>query len=317
MTTNKNKALSKKVTKVSVSVFRYVIVFGISFYIVYPLILKFLYMFMAKQDIYDITVVMVPRHFSLDNLKVVIEEMNYFTSLLNTLVFSFFIALLQTFFCFAVGYGFARFEFPLKKFWFAMVMLTLLIPPQVIIAPLYMKFRYFDLLGFLSAFLPHRGVNLIGTPFPFILSSVTCVGLRNGLFIFIIRQFFRGVPKEFEEAANIDGAGFASTYFRIMLPNARSLAVTVTLFAFVWQYTDIFYTSWYMPNANLLSVKLNSLAINLQSRMMAANVATVDSAYTNLINSTGSLLVILPILLIYFVLQRQFTESIERSGIVG
>lgn len=312
-----NPHTSDKFKRFLISTFRYIIVFGIAFYIIYPLLLKSLYMFMDEQNIYDVTVVMIPKIFTLDNVKLVMEEMNYTVSLINTLVFSAFIALLQTIFCCFVGYGFARFEFPLKKFWFAMVMLTLLIPPQVIIAPLYMKFRFFDLYGFFSVFLPKSGMNLINTAWPFVISAVTCMGLRNGLFIYIIRQFFRGIPKELEEAAHIDGANHASTYFRIMLPNAKSLAITITLFAFVWQYIDIFYTSWFMPNADLLSVKLNSLSINILSHMIAGGTSTISDAYSNLLDATGSMLVIFPILIIYFVLQKQFTESIERSGIVG
>lgn len=312
-----NPNTTAKAKNILVSVFRYVIVFGISFYIIYPLLLKSLYMFMDPQNIYDVTVVMIPKDFTLENVKLVMEEMNYFVSLFNTLIFSIIIAVLQTVFCFFTGYGFAKFDFPLKKFWFAIVMLTLLIPPQVIIAPLYMKFRFFDFYGFLSVFLPKSGINLINTPWPFVISAVTCMGLRNGLFIYIIRQFFRGIPKELEEAAHIDGANHASTYFRIMLPNAKSLAITVTLFAFVWQYIDIFYTSWYMPNADLLSVKLNSLSINILSRLIAGGTGSISDAYSNLLNATGAMLVIFPILLIYFVLQKQFTESIERSGIVG
>lgn len=312
-----NKNMLDKTKNIAISIFRYVIIFGIAFYIIYPLIQKTLFMFMNKSDIYDITVVLVPKVFTLDNIRLVAEKMNYFVTLGNTLIFSFLIAFLQTIFCLFVGYGFARFEFPLKKMWFAIVMLTMLIPPQVIIAPLYMKFRFFDALGFFSLFLPKSNLNLIGTPFPFVISAITCMGLRNGLFIYIIRQFFRGVPKELEESSHIDGAGHFTTYFAVMLPSARSISITITLFAFVWQYTDIFYTSWYMPNANLLSTKLNSLSINILSQLIASGTSTLDSGYANLLNATGSMLVILPLLLIYFVLQKQFTESIERSGIVG
>jgi len=313
----KNTIALNKTKSFLTSLFRYVIVFGIAFYIVYPLIVKFLYMFMDKADIYDITVIMIPKHLSLDNLKMVLKHMNYFESLFNTLLFSLLFSLLQTVACLFVGYGFARFEFRFKKVLFALVLLTLLIPPQVIIAPLYMKFRYFDLLGPFSLLFSKNGVSLIDTIFPFVISSATCMGLRNGLFIYIIRQFFMGIPKELEEAAHIDGAGHASTYFRIMLPNARSLGVTILLFSFVWQYTDIFYTSWYMPNADLLSAKLNSLSINVLSSLIASNTSTLDSGYANLLNVTGCLLVMIPLLIIYFVLQKQFTESIERSGIVG
>ena len=107
----KNTIALNKTKSFLTALFRYVIVFGIAFYIVYPLIVKFLYMFMDKADIYDITVIMIPKHLSLDNLKMVLKHMNYFESLFNTLLFSLLFSLLQTVACLFVGYGFARFEF--------------------------------------------------------------------------------------------------------------------------------------------------------------------------------------------------------------
>ena len=90
---------SDKLKRFCISTFRYVIVFGIAFYIIYPLLLKSLYMFMDEQNIYDVTVVMIPKVFTMENIKLVMSEMNYLVSLINTLVFSAFIALLQTVFC--------------------------------------------------------------------------------------------------------------------------------------------------------------------------------------------------------------------------
>lgn len=298
------------------AVVRTVLIIGISFYILYPLLTKFSMAFMATEDLYDITVRLVPRTFSLENLKLVWEQMNYPTSLLNTLWISVLVTLLQLSACLLIGYGFARFEFPLRGFWFAMVLLTLLIPPQVIIIPLYLRFNRFDVL-WIAQLLTGKPLTLINSLWPSVLMAMTGVGIRNGLFIYIIRQFFRNAPKELEEASLIDGAGIFKTFVHIMLPSARPIMTTVFLFSFVWQWTDVFFSGWFMPRMSILSLKLDGLLNSVLSTLVGQSITTLDQSYSVLLNSIGCLLVILPLLILYIFAQRAFVESIERSGIVG
>ena len=144
---------------------------------------------MDKQDIYDIMVLMIPKHFSLETVELVMTEMKYFPTLLNTLFFSLLIAVIQTAMSLFVGYGFARFDFPLKKFWFACVIMVIIIPPQTISTSLHLHFRYFDVFG-LSKMLTGETINLRGSILPYYLMSAGCMGLKNGLYIYMIRQFF-------------------------------------------------------------------------------------------------------------------------------
>ena len=301
------------------AIIRFVLIVGIGYYILYPLLIKFSLAFMSVEDLTDVTVRLIPRHFTLENLKLVFDIMNYPISVLKTMGVSAVITVLQLASCCLVGYGFARYEFPLKSLWFACVILTLIVPPSVIIIPLYLRFNFFDVFG-LAELLTGSAIKLVDSMWPSVLMAITGTGLRNGLFIYMIRQFFRNMPKELEESAFIDGAGAFKTFYRIMLPSARPILTTVGLFSFVWQWTDILYSSWFMPDMELLSVQLNKLISSLimYFRLYGGSYTdSMDMSLQMLYNSIGCLLVILPLLILYLICQKAFVESIERSGIVG
>ena len=136
---------------------------------------------------------------------------------------------------------------------------------------------------------------------------------KTGLFIYIFNQFFRGLPKEIEEAAFVDGAGTWYTYFRIMLVNAMPAVITVTVFSLVWQYTDSFYSQLFrIPTDMLLAKRLSTLQNNISANLKIMNVR-IQRLYVD----AGVVLTILPLLILYLLLQRRFIEGVERSGIVG
>lgn len=297
---------------------RAVIIFGLCFVILYPLIQKVSVAFMAEEDLLDSTVVYIAKHFTLDNFKMAWQGMYFTESFVNTLVISLMSAILQLISCTLVAYGFARFQFPFKRFWFAMVLLTMIVPPTTIMLPQYINFRYFDVFGIIKA-LTGESVNLINSPYPNILLSITSTGFKNGLYIYMLRQYFKGFPKELEEAAYVDGAGRVRTFITIMLPGSVSMMVTVFLFSFVWQWTDTFYTSLYMNESRVLSNMLGSLSYNVAAQYgsVAGSISFVSSSYLSMVNNAGILLVIVPLLILYLVLQKQFVESIARSGLVS
>lgn len=294
------------------NVVRFIILVGISFIIVSPLIGILSKTFMSVDDIHNPLVYLIPETFTLDNLKVALSQMSFVKSLTFTLFFSALIMLIQAFICAIVGYGFARFHFKGMNILFGLVILTIVVPTQAIMVPMYTQFRYFDFFGVVELTTGKAGFNLINTVWPVLLMTITGLGLRSGLFIYIYRQFFRGLPKEIEEAAWIDGAGPFYTFFKVMLPNAKSSMITVMLFSFVWQYNDTFFSSLYMSNFKLMSLKITTLAANVYQ---ALNIR--DANVVELVVNSGVLLVIVPLLVIYLFLQRYFMEGIERSGIVG
>lgn len=299
-----------KFSKFCYSLFRGILLIGISFIIVYPLLMKLSSAFMHPIDMHDATVNWVPRHFTLMNFRVAIDEMDYMVAFVNSFLLSSGLSLLELFVCTTVGYGFARFKFRGSNLLFAMVILTLLIPPQMIMLPLFLNFRFFTIFGLLET----PGINLIGSPVPLILLAATGMAARNGLFIYVARQFFGGMPKDLEEAAYIDGAGPLKTFFKIMLPNATAGALVIFVFAFVWRWNDLFYVDLLLRGRrDLLALSLrwmNDLVIRLEGPAIAGT-------YVSLVNAAAMLLYIAPLLIFYAFLQKHFIESIERTGIVG
>jgi multiple sugar transport system permease protein len=135
----------------------------------------------------------------------------------------------------------------------------------------------------------------------------------------MLRQFFKGMPKELEEAAFVDGCGKLRTFVQIMVPSAIPMMVTVFLFGFVWQWTDVFYTSLYLNKVKVMSTALNSLAVNAyqQYEGFGGSMNFISPGFVSMINHTGTILTIIPLIILYVFCQKSFVEGIERSGIVG
>ncbi|MFW6256634.1 MAG: carbohydrate ABC transporter permease [Bacillota bacterium] len=302
--------VSDKPVKLFVSLLRAVFIIGVSYIILQPLLTKLSSSFMVEADLYDQTVVWIPSKFTLEHYRTVWEHMNYSTALFNSFTLSTVVSTLQLFSCTLVGYGLARFNFKGSSLLFGLVIFTLIVPPQLIMIPLYLNFRFFNLYGLLG----EEGINLLGSYWPYILTSITSTGLRNGLFIYIMRQFFKGMPRGLEEAAYVDGAGPYRTFFRIMLPGALPGMIIVFLFAFVWTWNDYFFMNLFVGGkGEFLTQALDGLAL----KALEGDHNLLGGQYSSLINNTGSLFFITPLLLLYAFLQRYFIESVERTGMVG
>lgn len=292
---------------------RAVVILGISYVILYPILLMLSTAFMHPRDIYDITVVWIPRNFTLDNFLPVIEVMDYATSFLHSFTLAGLTGVLNVLACSLIGYGLARFNFRGRNLIFALVVVTLIIPPQTIMIPIFLHFRFLEFFGLVELLRGRPGI--LDSYWPFVLQSLTGMGLKNGLYIIIFRQFFRGMPRSLEEAAIIDGAGFFRVYRQVMLPNAVPAMVTVFLFSFVWQWNDDYFVSLFLESTEVLPISLSTLSAEVAS--LAGPTNQLDPFYVSMLNNTGSLLLIAPLLLMFVVLQRYFVESVERTGLVG
>lgn len=294
---------------------RAILIMGLCFLILQPLINKLSLSFMKEKDLYDSTVIVVPRNFTTENYKLINYLIGYWKALRNTIGISTLVSILQVVSCTLVGYGFARFNFPLKRFWFACVLLVIVVPPQTIMSSLYLNFRFFDIFGIFK-FFKGSTINLHNSTIPYLLLSASCMGLKNGLYIFIVRQYFRGVPKELEEAAYVDGCGNLSTFIRIMLPDARPVITSCFLFAFVWQWTDSFYSKMFLGKVVLLSKRLTSITGLLSDyNLVMYGSGKISEAYSQMMISTGMIMTIIPLLIIYIVAQKGFVESINQTGL--
>lgn len=307
--------LKKKIGDVGYRIIRAVLLFGLCFLILQPMINKLSVSLMTESDLYDATVINIPRHWTLGNYRLFDELTDYWKCLFNSIWVSLLVAVLQVAAATLVGYGFARFKFPLKNFWFGCVILLIIVPPQTIMSPLYLNFRYFDIFGIFKA-ITGNSLNLQKTMLPYLMMCATCMGLKSGLYIFMLRQYFRGIPKELEEAAYVDGCGTLKTFVHIMLPDAKSMIVSCFLFAYVWQWTDSFYSKMFLGNMELLPKALNSISGRMDQYVKSINSGTLASAgLLNQMISTGTLMAIIPLLILYLFAQKGFVESLSQTGI--
>ena len=291
-------AAVKKSKNLLMTILQIILIVGISYVILSPVIGIISQSFFSDADSANPMVFTIPISPTMERYEGAWTELKYVPTLMSTLVYTIVNTLLQVFICSMVGYGFARFDFPGKKILFACVVVMIVIPSHTIMLPQYMTFRSMELMRSTA---------------PMFILSAFGVGLRSGLFIYIFNQFFRGLPKEIEEAAFVDGANTAYTYFFIMLINAMPAVITVTVFSLVWQYNDMFYAKLFqIPNEALLARQLSTLQNNIGANLKIMNVR-IQKLYVN----AGVVLVMLPILLIYLLLQKRFVEGVERSGIVG
>lgn len=290
--------------------FRFFILFGLGFVILYPLIYMLSCAFRESSDMTDPTVMWITRHYTLDIIRETINAMDFGNTLLNTLKLNIGCSVVQVISCAITGYGFARFKFRGKGIMFGIVIMMILVPTQIISLPLYTQFRYFGIKGIFS-------INLIDSMACMYLPAATGNGIRSGLMILIFIQFFRGMPKELEDAAYLDGCSPFGTFLRVMMPNALSSLLTVFLFSVVFYWNDYYVSSTFFTNNKTVSLMLKNLSSQLS--LMLFNDATVQiSAREQIVwMEAGCLVSIMPILIMYIFLQKYFTEGIERSGIVG
>lgn len=270
-------------------------------------------------DFFDPTVEWIPKNIVKDNFKIAMEAMNFGDALKNTLFLEMLSAVLEIVSCMIAAYGLARFKFKGKKILEAMMLITILVPTAMIIIPSYMNYSKMDILGVLALFNKLTGVdlrvNILDTYYVMWLPSIFAVGIKGGLFIYIYKQFFQGLPREFEEAAYIDGAGPITTFLRVILPASGVPIVTVSMFSVVWHWNDYYVAAMYMSEKYPLSVQLNSLP-NLISSYMSSQGSGLSIA-TGPILLAGCLLTVIPLLVFYVFLQRRFIASVANSGIVG
>lgn len=294
-----------------VNLLRAAILIGVGYVILSPVIGIIVNSISSNKDAYNPMVFVLPQFPTLERYALAIERMNYFPTMLRDLLYTLTLTALQLLVCSMVGYGFARFDFPLKKLLFGCVVVMIVIPAHTIMLPLYMTFKSFDPFGIVSAIKGTPGI--MGTVVPMYIMTLLGCGVRSGLYIYIFNQFFRGLPKEIEEAALVDGCGVWYTYFRIMLINAMPAVITVAVFSIVWQFNDTFYAKLFLISEDVvISKKISSL------QAVIANVDKIlDTTIQELYLDAGIVLIILPILIIYLVLQKYFIEGVERSGIVG
>lgn len=327
----------KKLTNRLVSILRGFLFLGLAFIIVFPIYEQLSYSIRHPIDLSNKLIKWIPEHLSLFNYKLSIILLDYWKGLWCNLKVSAISTLCQLFATSLAGYAFSRLKFKGSNLMFWLVMLTLIVPPQAISLARAFYLIDFDIFAFgdnpglFESLLGHSlKLKGEGKDIVFYITSLTGQGIRAALFIFLFKQFFRGIPIELEESAQIDGAGVFRTFWSVMLPNARGVITTVALFAFVWQWNDVYYTGIYEISGStfpMLTRKLITLSERISGIILQPHYVgfleevgegiAKNTYFINTILNTSALLMMGPLLIGYLFVQRLFIEGVERSGIVG
>lgn len=289
----------------------YLLLITIAFIYLYPVLYMLSRSLMTKNDLLDASAKWIPSSITLSNYNQAIATMDYWNSLWKNLVIALSATVCQVFITSWVGYGFARYNFPGKTMWMLLLILSFLLPAQTIAVPNFLRFNQWHLID--------------GTVKPFVITAICGQGFKSCLCILIFYNFHRQTPQSLIEAAEIDGAGHIKAYFRIAVPLCSAAIVVVTLFSFVWYWNEVDLVRTYLGSSNTRNTGLTTLMLELNKFEDSYNAVYATHAQsttsTNRLNDAikmaGTMLAIAPMMVLYFFLQKQFVESIDKAGITG
>lgn len=284
----------------------YALLICIGFIYVYPVLRMISHSFMSLDDLLDSSINWIPSALHISNYRMAAESMEFWKSFGQSLIIAGVPTICNLLTCSIVGYGLARFDFPGKKIILGIIIVSWVLPTQVTMIPTYVLYS---------------NMKIIGTLWPFVFTALLGQGLNAPIFILIFWNFFNQTPKVLIEAAQIDGAGYFKSFFRISVPSAAPAYITVALFSFVWYWNESYLTELYIHGVTVKSawssliIQLDNFSTNYQSYAQTAtsNAASINES----ISMAGTMLSILPLLIMYLILQRYFVESIDRAGITG
>ncbi len=315
---------SKTWIKAVITVFRFILMLGVSYVILYPFFARIAGSFMTREDILDATVSLIPKNFTINTYKYIIVENHYWEALWHTILISLVCALVQTLIACLIGYGLAKFKFKGNGFIMLVVVLSMIIPHRTLQLSISKHFNYFDILTVQAwdykgpiEMIFGRTLGLQDSIWPLFILSITGLAFKNGLYIYLMRQFFKGVPDELEESAYVDGSGVFRTFFQIILPLSIPMMITIFLFSFSWQWTDEFYTGLFWSKNAKYYLMSDVYADPPQTLKQMYSMAAGWRVYQNVIQNTAGILIISPLIVLYLFCQKYLVQGIERSGLVG
>lgn len=298
-------------------------VIGMCFAIVYPLIKLLPVVFNDLEDLGNPDVIWIPMKTSIVSFKAAIRLVfGNGMPMVKSLAYSGVMTFIQIFVSALAGYSLARVNFRGRNIVMFLVIVTFIVPQQSLLISQYLSFKNFDIFGIITA-IHGSTLDLINKPYTLYIIAFLGFGVKQSMFILIFRQFFKGLPNELEEAALIDGCGFYKTYFKVALPNAIPAIMTVAILAFVWNYGDTYYTGYFNPSGPYLSNALTKTFADANTKNVLYALKTwydmpgVTTFSFDAVKQAAAILYILPLLVVYFVVQRRIVENFEQSGIVG
>lgn len=291
-----------------VDLFVYVMLILLAFVFVYPFLYMIITSFKSYSDLINVTVKWIPKNLTFSSYKTALSVMRLEHTLPNSIIVTVLATLGHVVSCSYIAYGFARYKFPLRGVFFSIVILSIMMPIQVIIIPMYLTYSTFGVLN---------------TYIPLVVPCFLGFGLKGGLFVFLYRQYFLGIPKSLEEAASIDGCGPLKTFFRIALPSAGSTTIVCIVLSMVWHWNDYYEPGLYLSSFDSMLLpqivdSLKALVAAMQKQFTEGGDLSADGTlFHNGVIMAGTCFSMIPPMIAYLFLQRKFMEGIERSGLTG
>lgn len=282
--------MKRKTKKQIYEVIMYVILIVIGLVMIYPLIWMFLSSFKTNEEIYG-SVALMPRSFNFDAFRDgwnAIGGHTYTRFFTNSFLLVFPTTILTVISSMLVAYGFARFDFKGKKQAFMLLLSSLMLPNAIVIIPRYTIFRTLNVLDGYGPF--------------YLMSILACYPF----FTYMLIQFLRGVPRDLDESAYIDGCGTFKTLTHILLPILKPALFSAGLFQFLWTYNDYFNSIIYINSVRKYTVSMAlRLSLDAESVVVWKNVMAM------------SCLAVLPVVILFFAAQEYFVEGIATTGLKG
>ena len=280
----------------------YLLLIAIGFVYLYPLLFMFVTSLKSPEDLLNPMVQWIPTQLYTGNYTKAYRVLDYPHALASSIMISVIPSLIQAVVCSLVGYGLARFRFRGKNLIFILILATFIIPAQNTAIPQMLTYRELGLLGNIKAL---------------ILPAMLGQGYRSAIFILIFYQTFVSLPKALEEAARLDGASNLQIFTRIALPISIPAYLISIIFSTVWYWNETYLTVIYLEGGvQSLPMQLAKF-VQAYENLYPPGTVNIFDRLNEAVKLSGTFLNILPLLLMYFVLQKWFVESVERSGIAG
>ncbi|WP_298821383.1 carbohydrate ABC transporter permease [Chloroflexus sp.] len=280
----------------------YAVLIAIGFVYLYPLLFMTITSFKSPDDLLNPMVQWVPTELYIGNFQKAFRVLDYLETLRETIVISVAPTALQVVVCALIGYGLARYRLWGKSILFALIFATFVIPPQNTVIPQMLNYRY---------------LNLLGNPLSLLIPAALGQGFKSAIFILIFYQNFLSLPRALEEAARLDGASDLGIFWRIALPGATPAFIVSFVFSVVWYWNETYLTTVFLEGGiQTLPMQLARFT-QAYENLYPSSMVNIFDRLNEAVKMSGTLLTILPLLVMYFILQRWFVESIERSGLAG
>jgi multiple sugar transport system permease protein len=277
----------------------YLLLISFTYIYLYPLIFMIVNSLKNIDDLIDPGVKWIPKTLYFENYVRALEVLNMPKAMWDATIYVLKVAVVTTFTSAVVGYGFAKFKFPLRKMLFIFMLISFILPPQVLMV---------------SNIIIYKDLGILSTEAAMILPALLGQGINSAIYILIFFQFFKTIPVVLDESAELDGASPIRIFRSISMPLAKPSMIIVFLFSFVWTWNETFMTGLYVGKSITLPLKLSSF---VNSYITLFPPGTPGAELNEAIKLAGNVITIMPLLLLYFIFQRHFTESIDRTGITG